>query len=188
MHGLSRHLYHHSFLRRTLVGLLLACVSVGVAGEWLVFKAVQWDIHEEIENRIRYSDFEEGLVVIKISNQQPPDDLIWTERHEFRYRGQMYDIVKHEVRNDTTYYTCIHDVRESKLYADVEQQIQDDFSQNPERRQQHTDLLNKIPKFYCINISFILFNFVNNTPKPNVKLLTWAEVPPAIPSPPPKCL
>lgn len=170
------------------MALLLGCVGIGVIGEWLVFKIIQSDIHQAIEIQIKTGASSDGLVTIKISNTNPPSDFTWVEKHEFRYKGEMYDIVKQEVTNDTTYYTCIHDVRESALYANMEQQIQDEFATNPERQQQHKNLLQKIPKIYILANDLIFLGFKCDTQQPDAKQTAWANVSPTILSPPPECV
>lgn len=186
MIGLLHYIRTSLLLRGAFVALLLGCVGIGVFGEWLVFKIIQSDIHQAIENRIAASDFEKGLVTIKIATKNIPDNFTWVEAHEFRYKGEMYDIVKQEVRNDTTYYTCIHDVRETALYANMEQQIQDEFSTNPERQKQQTDLLQKIPKFYFIVTNSTFLNYTSPTQPPAANKTPWLDISPAISSPPPR--
>lgn len=60
----------------------------------------------------------EFLLVIKIPksiyiNNDKNFQLV--EKHEFRYHGEMYDIVKSKIINDTVYFLCISDKNEDKL-------------------------------------------------------------------------
>lgn len=41
--------------------------------------------------------------------------LVWTEEDEFRYFGEMYDILRQEVHHDTIWYYCYHDEAETAL-------------------------------------------------------------------------
>ncbi len=52
--------------------------------------------------------------------------LIWTEADEFRYQGQMYDVLREEVHGDTLWYYCHHDKAETDLLDGIFEEIQAD--------------------------------------------------------------
>lgn len=50
--------------------------------------------------------------------------LDWEEDHEFRYKGTMYDIVKIKTVCETsTIYYCIKDNEETKLFAQLDEEV-----------------------------------------------------------------
>ncbi len=51
-------------------------------------------------------------------------DLVWTEPDEFRYHGEMYDILSQEQRGDTIWYYCHHDEEETALVNGLLEQLQ----------------------------------------------------------------
>jgi hypothetical protein len=188
MTGLLHYIRTSPLLRGALVALLLGCVGVGVLGEWLVFKIIKSDIHREIENRIKLAAATESdLVIIKIPNLNPPKDFVFIEAgREFRYRGEMYDIVSQAVKNDTTYYHCIHDVRETALYANLNHKIYNEFTANPTHQKKYNELLKRIPDFYLPYTNSVLLGFTCYTQQPDAKQTAWVDVPPTIISPPPE--
>jgi len=52
----------------------------------------------------------------------------------------MYDIVSKENKIDTTYYFCIHDVKESKLFANLDMMIKNEMN-NPEKEKKLNGLI-----------------------------------------------
>ncbi len=60
----------------------------------------------------------ELLLIIKIPKSvflRNDDSFQLVEKHEFRYHGEMYDIVKSNIINDTVYFLCISDKNEDEL-------------------------------------------------------------------------
>lgn len=105
----------------------------------LIFSVQIADARHEIKQRIKNGVPEEDRVLLKIpvSLEEEPND-IFQRKHsrEFRYKGEMYDILKQERHGDTTWYTCIHDVKESGLFKDLDKKVNNYLSSNPEHRQQ----------------------------------------------------
>lgn len=176
MIGLLQHIRTSRLLRYAIVALLLGCMSIGILGEYLVFRIIRSDIRESIKEKLASSVPKEELVLIKISSTNPPKDFQFIEAgREFRYKEEMYDIVYQEVKGDTVYYQCIHDVRETKLYADLDQQIQNEYSTNPTHEKKQTELLKKIPKFYFLSINSIFLGFTCYTQQPDETHPAWRD-------------
>lgn len=169
------------------MALLLGSVGIGVFGEWLVFYMIRSEIRREIYEKIEGSVPAESLVLVKIANDNLPKNFQFTEAgREFRYNGQMYDIVHQEVKNDTTLYYCIHDIRESQLYANLEQQVQEEFSSNPQHQTKHKELLKKIPDFYLLSANSLLLGFTCYTQQPDEAHPVWLDALLTIDAPPPE--
>lgn len=61
------------------------------------------------------------------------NEIEWKkEGKEFRFKESMYDVVKFEIESDTIIYYCVNDVQETRLFAHLEeiinQQIDNDKS------------------------------------------------------------
>ncbi|MFN7118624.1 MAG: hypothetical protein ACK4TA_17635 [Saprospiraceae bacterium] len=188
MHRLLSYIRTSPVLRSTLVVFFLGCVSVGVFGEWLVFQIVRADMRRSMQATIAAAEMPTNdLVLIKIADAATPKDFIWVEAgREFRYQGQMYDIVRQEKVNDSTFYYCVHDIRESQLYANVEKQLEDEFSASTQHQTKHRELIKRIPDFYLLSTNSITFNFNTHTPKPQHKLLFFLDTLLFIDAPPPE--
>ena len=76
------------------------------------------------------------LMIIRVPYFQPESvPLEFEHAEEFKLNGEMYDIVRTEIRNDTIYYFTFHDTKESSLYrslsAAVHHQTSQDQASNP---------------------------------------------------------
>lgn len=52
------------------------------------------------------------------------NDILWTRKgKEFMLNGEMYDIVYSEKEKDSTYYYCINDSEETRLFAHLDEMV-----------------------------------------------------------------
>ncbi len=173
------------WLRGAFVALLLGCVGVCTVGEYVVVKAVQWDVRRDVKRRIKAGIPKEELVMLQFSKRQPPSNIVWMHAREFRYEGNMYDVVNQEDIGDSIRYYCILDERDTWLYANIEQQIRQELTGNPQRQRQQTELLQQIPKFFWLPANPIEYGFKCFTPKPMHTAYAIIAYAPSVPSPPP---
>ena len=61
---------------------------------------------------------EEDQVLFKFTDEEAAD-LSWEHSKEFEYKGEMYDIIRQERKNDTTWYWCYWDKKETKVRKDM---------------------------------------------------------------------
>ncbi len=82
-------------------------------------------VRYEMKQRIKNGIPEEQRVVIKITPEIENNAEVFTRMHsrEFRYRGEMYDVLSLEASGDTILYTCIHDVKESGLFKNLDKMV-----------------------------------------------------------------
>lgn len=176
-------------LRVAITLILLSATLFMSSGAFVVFKLQEFLIKKEIKQRIKAGVSESELVLIKIPVEwETKGNEAFQRIHsrEFRYFGEMYDIVRYEKHDDTTYYHCIHDVKESALFANLDDLVRKDNHPNPERQKRINELLRLIsiqylPPSECEPIEsyqmikfFALYRFSEKT---------WHEKPP---SPPPR--
>lgn len=79
-------------------------------------------VKQAIKQQIKEGVPKEDQVVIPIPKgleRETNNIFEWKEPREFRYKGEMYDVLYEENRGDTTWYTCIHDVKESGLFKEL---------------------------------------------------------------------
>ena len=63
---------------------------------------------------------DEFLVVVRVPLHRPESvPLEFKHEEEFKLNGEMYDIVRSEIRNDTIYYVVFHDKKETSLYRSL---------------------------------------------------------------------
>lgn len=125
-----------------------------MCGYFVVYQGMQYAVKKEVKRKIKNSVPVNELHLLKISKQTEaeanPEIFQRIHEGEFRYYGQMYDIVYKMVSVDTTYYHCIHDKEEQKLFAELDKAINMYIAQNPEQQQKQKNFLQKLVKEYII--------------------------------------
>jgi hypothetical protein len=98
--------------------ILFICTLVfNTFGYFVWYSVSKYNIREEAEKKIRegINEAELSLIVIKTSDLSTID---WTkENKEFRYNGEMYDIVRMEIKGGSVHYYCFKDREEKQLIA-----------------------------------------------------------------------
>jgi hypothetical protein len=67
--------------------------------------------------KIRKTLKDEELTLIIVSDQNSNAFFWFDSGKEFRYKGEMYDVVKTIIKDKSTYYYCINDKKENELIA-----------------------------------------------------------------------
>lgn len=113
-------------MRRLVACLFLLLYCYNMAGYLAVFSARQNAIRSEMKKLIKESVPRSELILFAFhtpSLREGTYPLQWLDDHEFRYAGGMYDIVHTTVGSDTTYYLCVNDVQEERLFADLDNHV-----------------------------------------------------------------
>ncbi len=129
---------------------------------------------------------EEELIELLVFNKEDildnRIDFKWIHSREFKYNGDMYDIVKKEESDQQLILYCINDTKEKKLEEEFEKRINSNSANNKQRQNlNHSTTLSEPVqeeqvKFYpgtnCI------FTFYLNS--------SYSSIHSEIPSPPPR--
>jgi len=102
--------------------LFIVLYVFNLAGYYAVFKTLQYQMRVEIKTRIKESVPEGELVLITVRRGEEAR-LHWLDGHEFRYQGNMYDVVRHYSTDDAHYYVCINDKQEERLFKNFDQYV-----------------------------------------------------------------
>ncbi len=85
------------------------------AGYYLLFELNKHAARHEMT--IAIQQHPEKLTVLTINDVTTNIEFQWIHKNEFRYKGEMYDVV-HEIKTGLkTVFICKHDTRESRLFA-----------------------------------------------------------------------
>lgn len=105
--------------RKTVAILLLSCFLMNAIGYVGLYALMRWHIVHEISELIERHDSEDYSELILSKKQIDSADGQFTRinKHEFRYKGKMYDIVSQNKIGDSIRYTVIHD-RKDELNFD----------------------------------------------------------------------
>jgi hypothetical protein len=127
----------------------------------------------------------ELLILNKEDLEKNKVDFRWIHRREFKYQGEMFDLVKKEEKNNQLFLYCIHDKNEKRLEDEFAKRVNDN-SKNSKRQQgaNHLNILLSEPAQTDI-VSFARvceFRFMNFCPD------DYSSIQLDIPSPPPESL
>lgn len=115
-------------------------------------------VRYEMKQRIKAGVPEEQRVVLKITPEvEASEDFEWFHSKEFRFKGEMYDILSREQHGDTTWYTCIHDVKESGLFNRLDSLVKEQLNGDPLQKKQRKLFLGFFQKVYLYAVADILF-------------------------------
>jgi hypothetical protein len=171
--------------------LLLLVLQIPIGGTYLVFKHRQFNIRKEIKRQIKWGASEDDLVLLKIPREleeKPNKQFKRIHSREFRFEGEMYDIVRQEARGDTTWYWCIWDEEETALFAGLDEALNRALGADPVNREAGNQLDRFLKnlvlcRFSQVNIS--LLQPAGNPPAFSFHLtLSTRYIPP--PTPPPE--
>jgi len=143
-------------------------------GYWGVFFTIKYQIEDEIKSMIKQNVFNQQLYTFKLPikfHKNATSGITWVkENKEFRYKNQMYDVVKRKFTRDSVYYYCINDKKEEKLFTSlyefVGKNVCNDVNHN--KNFQHT--IRKLLNNYFfedfpdqVYLAYTIFNVHNST-------------------------
>lgn len=124
-------------MQRVLAICLLGVLTWSSASYLFVFVIPRAQIRAEIKERLGGAYKEEDLVLVKIplalERGASPVFQRFHDR-EFRYKGRMYDVARSEQHGDTTWYYCIFDEKETELYAELDDLIDEGRRSTPDQQ------------------------------------------------------
>lgn len=132
-------------LRKLIAMALLLLLLLQLAGYFLIFTVQRFEIHHVIKQQLKAGIPEAELVLLKIprSLEEKPNPLFQRlHDREFRYSGVMYDIVRREAHEDTTWYYCLSDEKETQLFANLDEFVKREVSQPAKQQSRLAKLLN----------------------------------------------
>ena len=145
-------------LKKSLSILLIFVFLCNITGYYIVFKINQYQIYKEVKRKIKYSVPDDQLIRICISVNDN-NTLKWTkENKEFKYQGEMYDVVRSKKDAGLITYYCIHDFKETRLFANLDKQVKNQMN-NDSQRKNANSLFKKLVKnliFQGTNTSILL--------------------------------
>jgi hypothetical protein len=112
-------LYFAKLVRKTFSFILLFCLLVYIGGYHLIYSLYQQGLKTEMKAFLKEnkaSKFGTRLELTIIGNQIKDANFSWEEVNvEFRYQGDLYDVVNIEKHNSKIVLICIKDNDENQL-------------------------------------------------------------------------
>lgn len=135
-------------LIKKVISLLCASVILfNTAGYFVYHSLYRQSLQYEVKQQLKYSVPEADLIRIV---PETDDQLVWVKpAKEFRYNGQMYDVVKTERVKGRKVYLCIHDFKESKLFAKLDHHVQSYLANSPSHKKRNQRAFKQLNLHYC---------------------------------------
>ena len=104
-------------MRKPVSILLVFIFLFNIGGYYLWFAVLQKNIKESVEKLIIKGLKEEALSIVTVP-AKGETGIIWIKPgKEFRYRGEMYDVVYSTIKGQDKLYFCINDNKEKQLIS-----------------------------------------------------------------------
>lgn len=117
---------------KKLISIVLVFLLVALS--WfpvLVFKHQQKIVRKEMKKVIKNGVPEHQHVHFYLDELQLNKvHLQWMHENEFRFKGEMYDIISRDTCDGRLKLICIHDVKESGLFAQLDKLIDQNMTSN----------------------------------------------------------
>ena len=121
---------------------LLLVFFYGIIGFYLNFEIEQCRIKEEIKEKIINNLPDNELTILKVTACEN-ERIEWTEQgKEFRYKGEMFDLVKVKQVNGITIYYCFCDSKENKLLSCLDKLVKEQCDHSQSRSVQKKQVIN----------------------------------------------
>jgi len=105
-------------LKKALAYTFLIIFLFYSTGHYLLFELNRTIHRNEMKSVIQHQPVR--LSVLKIIDSKHDPDFFRIDRKEFRYKGNMYDIVREIHSGNSTVFICIHDAKDTSLFAGLE--------------------------------------------------------------------
>lgn len=113
-------------LKRCLTGFLLVVFLYNAGGYYLCFRYYQESVRREMKLSIRKgipaNELTEIIIDLskgRLSENEAKKGISWVKPgKEFRYKGNIYDVVKTSFKNNRKTIYCINDSKEKKLLTE----------------------------------------------------------------------
>lgn len=156
---------------RSIISIaLIFILSYNFIGAGFVYNIWLYSIKNEVKQNLR-TEFGKEFKVVKVPKSwadSPPPKFKWHEEHEFRYRGQMYDVIKQEVHGNQIWYYCYWDKAETELLNNLSKYVSSFLQQQPDQKKKTQHLI------IILKNVFLLFD---NNYLPNIKLPSFSLLP-----------
>ncbi len=123
-------------MKKILSLVLVFVFFYSIMGFYLNFEVEQYQIKEEIKEKIVNNLPEKELTLVKISSIENKKITWMEDGKEFRYKGNMFDVVRIKTGADTIYYYCFDDENESKLFVNLDKLVKEQTDNSQSRTNQ----------------------------------------------------
>jgi hypothetical protein len=128
--------------------ILLFCLVAPVIATLSFLQYQKKQVRRAVKSSIIAGLDKEELVLLKFTKEESQTSIRWEHATELEYKGQMYDVVETKIENDTTYYWCWLDNKETKLNKQLDQVLAYALGNNQHRNDSQKQLHNLYKSLY----------------------------------------
>ena len=147
-------------LRKLFTLLLLVVVLLQITGAYFVFKFQQTELKLEMKHYLSLHPENPSITTFEFTLSKA-DQLQWEDENEFKYKGEMYDVITRKVVGDKLVIQCIADKKETKLLKSFEEIMKHQSRGSKNRTMALHQLLHNL--FEPVSTTFQLSPFTNET-------------------------
>jgi len=100
-------------VKKIVATVLLCCLILALTGHYFIFCIHLSKIKAEMKKELQHSW--SGKTTVFIFEKKEIGKIEWEDEHEFRLKGEMYDVVDKYYKNDKLIVRCIQDKKEKEL-------------------------------------------------------------------------
>lgn len=137
-------------MRRAIFIILLFVFTYSFLGAGFVYNVWLLSIKQQVKSSLK-AEFQEESTIIKVPaswEEDPPKQFQWHEEHEFRYRGQMYDVIRKERHGDQVWFYCYWDKAETELLDNLSHYVDNYLQHKPDQQKNETLLSSFLDKVF----------------------------------------
>ena len=110
-------------MRKITAVILFLCFFLTLFGQYFSFYWQLRQLKTEMKKNISYLKSTKEVIQLLFARENV-EELQWEGEHEFRYKGEMFDVVEKETDGDTLRILCIPDKKEDHLLAEYQKKVE----------------------------------------------------------------
>jgi hypothetical protein len=119
-------------VKRLFSFLFLIVFIWQLAGFFIYFEIERYHVRKYIKRAIKQSLPQNQYKQFNFTNEEFKD-LTWINEHEFKMNGRLYDVVKKNKSNVVFSVSCIDDIQETVLFAQLDEATVSNLNNQPEK-------------------------------------------------------
>ena len=125
-------IYYICWVKRLFSFLFLIVFIWQLAGFFIYFEIERYHVRKDIKRAIKYSLPQNEFKQFNFTNAEFKE-LTWINDHEFKMNGRLYDVVKKNKSNLGFSVSCIDDIQETVLFAQLDEATVSNLNNQPEK-------------------------------------------------------
>lgn len=118
-------------MKKYLTFFILVLFLFNIFGYYVPYLLLRSEIHTEMRRKLEGTSEDKALTKLTFSLKGKSEKVEWKEEgKEFRYKDEMYDIVKTVMHKDSITYLCLRDEDEENLIYNFSKLIKDNLGNN----------------------------------------------------------